>query len=139
MTETKTSIPPAEKVTAEAVVAKVAELKDPAWEPRTLGEIGLAQRLALAEQTITSQDTALGELKKVNSEHARKIASLAGECEVLKRICEGYEKETSALNKTTHRAMADAEREIAVMQGLLAFLKKHPLAKDIDFSPLFSA
>lgn len=127
-----------DKVTAAKVPEKIKELKQPGWTPQTLGEIGLSQRLGVAEEIIAGQDADMSKLKASNTEHLRNLASLTGQVEVLKRVCEGYEKEMSALKTVAQRAMADAERESAMMRGLLAFIQKHPLAKDIDFSPLLS-
>jgi hypothetical protein len=147
MTETKTSIPevtvtpaPAvEKVSIDAVGAKIDALKAPLWEPRTLGEARLKKQLALAIDTMTNQDAMIAALKKANTEHVEQLAKLTGECEVLRRVVAGYEKDIANFKGATFQTMREAEADNATLTMVLEFVKKHPVGKDIDFAPLFSA
>ncbi len=128
-----------EKVTADKAAEKIKEVKEPGWQPRTMGEIALSQRLALAEDIIARQEGVMSQLKTSNTEHLRNLASLTGQVEVLTRVCKGYEEEMSALKATTTHAVADAERDTALIRALLTFIRAHPAASGIDFAPLFSA
>lgn len=128
----------AEKVTADKVEAKAAEQRKPTWTPVTLVEHSQDAILRHNYKVIEKYEAEVCALKAANTEHISELTQTRSLIATLKKVAESHNKDLAEMEHKALAAMREADAAEARFHALLNFIKGHPLAKDIDFSPLFS-